>query len=188
MNTKKKRKIKKKIYKGGEPSFKECFDTHVSNKLAGITGRIGEHFKKGADQLRGSFNDSNEKMQSSINNLQTKLSDENSINNPSIISSLQKDLSTLQNSKDKLEEDIKSINKTMDKEDNTIQRILNSKSPKKDTPKTLDKFVFSQEGLSRTRDLKTQGGKKKKKSKKKSKKSKKSNKSKKKSKKSKNSI
>lgn len=167
-------KKKKRSLRGGEPTFQDCFKTHIGKHFSNFSSKVAQHLGKGSQQLRDLSKDTNQKMETQINSLKDKLQSED-VSKPALLEPLTRELSKLKTTTEKLTDEIDEVAEEQDK----ISNILKTQGEqlKKSSDKTinLDNYIMSP-GLSRTRDIKSASGGKKK-SKKKNKKTKKYRKS-----------
>ena len=172
-------KKKKRSLRGGEPTFQECFQTHIGKHFSNFSSKVAEHLGKGSQQLRDLSKDTNEKMETQINSLKDKLQSED-VSKPALLEPLTRELTKLKTTTKALTNEIDEVAEEQDEISNILKTQGEQLQKSREKTINLDQYIMSP-GLSRTRDIRTRdiksvsGGKKK--SKKKNKKTKKYKKS-----------
>lgn len=167
-------KKKKRSLRGGEPTFQECFQTHIGKHFSNFSSKVAEHLGKGSQQLRDLSKDTNEKMETQINSLKDKLQSED-VSKPALLAPLTRELTKLKTTTKALTNEIDEVAEEQDEISNILKTQGEQLQKSREKSINLDEYIMSP-GLSRTRDIKSVSGGKKK-SKKKNKKTKKYRKS-----------
>jgi uncharacterized coiled-coil DUF342 family protein len=167
-------KKKKRSLRGGEPTFQECFQTHIGKHFSNFSSKVAEHLGKGSQQLRDLSKDTNEKMETQINSLKDKLQSED-VSKPALLEPLTRELTKLKTTTKALTNEIDEVAEEQDEISNILKTQGEQLQKSREKTINLDEYIMSP-GLSRTRDIKSVSGGKKK-SKKKNKKTKKYKKS-----------